>query len=129
MTRRVTLTLGEFVAEALHQQARANALSSEEFVDRAVRYYLSERSTGRPARKVPGFVKRGSDGRATELQCELEKALWDELEPVAEREGTSIERLIQHAVLLLVADLDSGRVATRFVREPGAPPLDGGAWA
>jgi hypothetical protein len=122
--RRVTLTLGDFAAEVLHEQASANALSPEEFVDRAAHYYMSERSTGRPARKVPAFLKPSSGGRDAGFQFELEKASWDELEAAAESEETSVERLLEHAVLLLIADLDSGRVATRFVEPAGEQPLD-----
>jgi len=110
--------VGHFVADTLRAQASANALSAEEFVDRAAHYYLSERSTGRAARKLPAFLERGSDGRAVRFQIDLEEASWAELRAVAAREGTSMERLLEHAVLLLIADLDSGRVATRFV-EPG----------
>jgi hypothetical protein len=120
--RRVTLTLGDFAAEVLREQARAHALSPEEFVDRAARYYMSERSTGRPARKVPAFLKQSPDGREAGFQFDLEKASWEELEAVAETERTSVERLLEHAVLLLIADLDSGRVATRFAEQPGDPP-------
>ena len=128
MGRRVTLTLGDFAAEVLHEQATAHALSPEEFVDRAARYYMSERSTGRPARKVPAFLKSSSGGRDAGVQFDLDKASWEELEAVAESEETSVERLLEHAVLLLIADLDSGRVATRFVDGPGDPPHDDGEW-
>jgi hypothetical protein len=124
VTRRVTLTVGHFVADTLREQARANALSPEEFVDRAARYYLSECSTGRPARKLPAFLEGGSDGRDVRYQLDLEEASWEELQAVAEREGTSTERLLEHAVLLLIADLDSGRVARRFVEPAGEQPLD-----
>jgi hypothetical protein len=122
----VILTVGQFVADTLQEQARANALSPEEFVDRAAHYYLSERPTERPARKLPAFLERGSDGRAVRFQLDLEEASWEELQAVAEREGTSTERLLEHAVLLLIADLDSGRVARRFVEPAGEQPLDFG---
>ena len=126
MTRRVTLTVGHFVADTLREQARANALRPEEFVERAAHYYLSERSTGRLARKLPAFLERGSDGRDVEYQLDVEEASWEELQDAAKREGTSTERLLEHAVLLLIADLDSGRVARRFVDPAGEQPLDWG---
>jgi hypothetical protein len=124
VTRQVTLTIGHFVADTLQEQARANALSPEEFVDRAAHYYLSERSTGRPARKLPAFLERGSDGRPIRFQFDLEESSWKDIQAVAEREGTSAERLLEHAVLLLIADLDSGRVATRFVAPAGEQSPD-----
>ena len=122
MRRRVTLTLSDFVANALREQARANALSPEEFLDRAARYYLSERSTDRPARKIPPFLKSGPNGRAMALELDLDDGSWEELEAVAEREGTPTERVLEHALLLLIADLDSGRVATRFVEQADEQP-------
>ena len=125
--RRETLTLGAFVADALQEQARANALSPEEFVDRAAHYYLSERSTGRPARQLPAFLDRGSDGRAVTFEFDLAETSWEELQAVAKREGASTERLLEHAVLLLLADLDSGRIARRFVEPAGEEPSDWGA--
>jgi hypothetical protein len=127
--RRVTLTLSDFAAEVLREQARAHALSPEEFVDRAARYYVTERSTGRPARKIPAFLEPSSDGREAGLQFDLDKAAWEDLEAVAKSEETSVERLLEHAVLLLIADLDSGRVATRFVEGPGDRPHDDGEWS
>jgi hypothetical protein len=120
----MTLTLGDFAAEALQEQATANALAPEEFVALAARYYLSELSKQRAATKLPTLLGPASDGGATRLAVDLPSASCDELEAVAEREGTSMERLLQHAVLLLIADLDSGQVATRFVQPPGEKPLD-----
>jgi len=45
---------------------------------------------------------------------------------VAAREGVSVERVLEHALLLLVADLDSGRVAPRFVEDASEQPLGDG---
>jgi len=59
------------------------------------------------------------------LELDLEETSWEELEAVAKREGASMERVLEHALLLLIADLDSGRVATRFVEQGGDGPLGG----
>jgi hypothetical protein len=125
MRRRVTLNLSEFVANALREQARANALAPEEFLDRAARYYLSERATDRPARKLPAFLESHPNGHSIGLELDLDEASWGELEAVAEREEASTERVLEHALLLLIADLDSGRVATRFVEQEDEQPLGG----
>jgi hypothetical protein len=121
MRRQVTLTLGDFGTTVLDEQARANALSPDEFLDRAVRYYLSERSGRRPARKLPAFAQSISNGRAIALELDLDKASWDELEGVAESEDVPLERVLEHAVLLLIADIDSGRVAARVLEEADEP--------
>ena len=118
--------MGDFAANTLREQARANALSPDEFLDRAVRYYLSERSSRRLARKLPGFLETISNGRCIALDVDLEEAAWEELEGVAAREGVSVERVLEHALLLLVADLDSGRVAARFVEDASEQPLGDG---
>jgi len=115
MRRRLTLTLGAFGTTTLNEQASANALSPDEFLDRAVYYYLAERSTRRPAGKLPAFAQDITDGRGITLELNIDKASWEELEGVAEQEDVSVERVLEHALLLLIADIDSGRIATRVV--------------
>jgi hypothetical protein len=122
LKRQVTLMLSEFVANMLREQARAHALAPGEFLDLAARYYLDERSTRRPAGRLPDFLEGRPDGGKIALELNLEEASWAELEGVAEGEGAPPERVLEHALLLLVADLDSGRVATRFVEERGEQP-------
>jgi hypothetical protein len=38
------------------------------------------------------------------------------LEQEAERQGLGLERLIEHAAIFFLADLDAGRVAERVIR-------------
>jgi hypothetical protein len=125
LKRQVTVILGDFVANVLREQARANALSPGEFLDLAARYYLAERSTGRPALKLPDFLEDRPDGATIALELDLEEASWEELEGVARGEGAPPERVLEHAVLLLIADIDSGRAA-RVVEEGGEQPLSDG---
>jgi hypothetical protein len=81
-------------------------------------------STGPRTITCPNALRDASDGRDVEYQLDVEEASWEELQDAAKREGTSTERLLEHAVLLLIADLDSGRVARRFVAPAGELPLD-----
>ena len=119
MKRQVTLRLGDFVANLLREQARANSLSPGEFLDLAARYYLSERSTGRPAGRLPSFLESRSDGDTIAVELDLDDESWEQLEGVAAGAGMPTERVVEHALLLLVADLDAGRVARRLVEQPG----------
>jgi hypothetical protein len=51
---------------------------------------------------------------------------WTALQEEAERQGVSIEELLEHAALYYLSDLDSGRVAAKILKRadidaPGAP--------
>jgi hypothetical protein len=125
MTRRVTLTLGEFGMKALGEHARATTLSPDEFLDRAVGYYLSECNSQRPSRKPPAFLGSGSRGSVIMLDLDLGDSSWDALDRIAENERVPLEHVLQHALLLLIADLESGRVARWVLEESTRSLADG----
>jgi hypothetical protein len=83
-------------------------------------YFLAERGRGRSALKVPRFAREASGAEQVELAVALEEADWRALEDEAAKQRVALERLLVHAVLLLIADLDSGRVAVRIMEDEEA---------
>jgi hypothetical protein len=117
MRRKVTLTLGEFGHSALDDQACSLWLSVHELVRRAAEYYLEDGGGAtRPGYRVPSrlIMSAGESRFAGALEVSLDLAMWRRLGAEAHRQEVSLERLLRHAVLYLVADLVSGRVADRF---------------
>ena len=111
---RVTLTFDEFGWQNLESEARRQHETLDDLLSRAVTYFEAERPTSRAAMRAPGF-KRGGRGIERELRLEVSRDSWKGLEDEAGRQGVPLERLVEHAALLYLADLDSGRVADRIL--------------
>jgi hypothetical protein len=50
-----------------------------------------------------------------QIRLEASGDYWEDLESQARRQGPPLERLLEHAALLYLADIDSGRLATRVL--------------
>jgi hypothetical protein len=116
-SRKLVLPLDEFGQTSLGSQARALGAPPPGIVRQAALHFLAGRGRGRIARKVPQFARDHGRAAAIELTLELEEADWLALEDEAERQEVSLEQLLVHATLLLLADLDSGRVAISILDE------------
>lgn len=118
MRQTLTLHLGDFAKETLRQSMERQSVRMETVVSRAALYYLSQREGDRLSARVPRFAgEDGDNDGATRVTVELESMHWAELGRAAEDEQVTVERLLQHAVMLYAADLDQGRIAAD---EPGA---------
>jgi hypothetical protein len=118
----MTLELDEFGRSTLEAEARKHALSPEQLVGHAARYYLADRESGRPAYRVPRFPRqRPPQETPMAVELDLESGTWHELDEESQRQGVPVERLLEHAALYLIADLDSGRVAGKLVRIEDEP--------
>jgi hypothetical protein len=113
--RTLWLSLGRFGRDSLTVRAAAEHLSPDALVSRAAAYLEREIGGNRAALRLPRGLPP-SDGQPTEVQVELTRAQWGRLEEEARRRGVGIERLLEHAVLLYVADLESGRLAETVLR-------------
>jgi hypothetical protein len=111
----LSLSLDEFGAFALEDMAERFSLSPAELARHAARYYLLDRDSGRTALCVPRLPRGGAGKRALRLKLDLDVDTWRELEAEARRQDVSVEVLLQHAILYLLADRDSGRVARRML--------------
>jgi hypothetical protein len=116
--RQVTLQLGEFAMDAIERQARALGISADRLVREALIYYVSDLSSERLAARPPRIAAESS-GRfqreVLELCVDVDARTWEELESEAARYEMPLERLLGHATLYYLADLEAGRVAARIV--------------
>jgi len=113
--RILTLALEEFGASTLEAEAERYSVSPAELGRHAVDYYLSDRDSGRMALRVPRLSQEAGRRPALELRLDLDPATWRELEEEAERQKVSVERLLEHAIVYFLADLDAGRVEWRML--------------
>jgi hypothetical protein len=118
--RSMTLALGGFGRQAIEEQASRYGLPPEKLVSRAVQYYLADRDVKRAARRTPRFRREAEAPGDLELELDLDAEAWKALREESKRQGVSIERVLEHAAMYLLADLDSGRVAARILEEDGS---------
>jgi hypothetical protein len=108
----VNVRLDRFGQEALEEHIRATGESEADALDVAVRYYLGDSASGRVAWKVPRKTTRADP--AEEIELELDDDLHAELRRESRRQHVSPDLLAMHALMYYLADLDSGRAATRL---------------
>jgi hypothetical protein len=109
LTRDVNLAVGEFGQRGLERFARGGGRSADAAVTTAVLYYLADRDSERAGWRVPSFT--AESGERPTVNVTLDDATWAALAQEAEHQAVAPEALCVHAVLYLVADLDSGRLA------------------
>ena len=113
----LTLSLEEFGASTLVGEAARYSVSTTRLAQQAVRYYLSDRDSGRMALRVPRLSQERAGQPALELTLDLDSDSWNALRQEAERQEVSVERLLEHAIIYFLADLDAGRVERRVLGE------------
>lgn len=119
-TMDIELTFDEFGWRTLEDRASAEGVAVAYLVSLACAYHESQLAEDRVAAAVPRFRRRAVDGETRAVGIELEDLTIQRLEQEAERQGVSPERLCEHAVLLYLADLDSGKLAERIARHAGS---------
>jgi GNAT superfamily N-acetyltransferase len=112
--RALTLRFDEFGWERLESEARRDGAGLDDLLSRAAAYFYAEWPTGRASTLAPGF-KPDARGEPREVQLEGDAECWVGLESEARRQGIPVERLLEHAALLYLADSDSGRLAERVL--------------
>jgi hypothetical protein len=115
LQRLVWLSLEEFGSSMLEGKAERYSASPAELGRQAVRYYLSDRDTGRTALRVPRLSRSPARHPVLELRIDLDPDSWRELDEEAHRQEVSVERLIEHAIMYFLADLDAGLVEQRML--------------
>jgi hypothetical protein len=113
---RITLELDHFSRETIGAQAQRHELSLGGLLRQAVHYYLADRDSGRVAWRYPRFRRDTPPaGDPLEVEVELDDATWAQLEAEAGAQDVALARLLEHAALYFVADLNSGRVTARIL--------------
>ena len=97
--------MGAFTRSTLEERARRHRSGLDVLVREALRYYLADRDRGRASRRLPAFAT-SRDGRAAEIELALTKREWETVAAEARVQGVDPQRLLEHAVLYYLADLD-----------------------
>jgi hypothetical protein len=108
----VTLCLDRFGQDALEGYVRGTGGSQAAALHTAVRYYLDDRESGRPAWRVPRLARKAVFTDA--LEIEIPGDLHAELERESRRQEVPAGLLATHAVMYFLGDLDTGRAAARL---------------
>lgn len=119
MRHGLTVMFDEFGWESLESEARRNGETLDDLLSRAAAYFNADRSTRRVAMLVPRFEPSGR-GTTCQIRLEVSPACWAGLESEAGRQGVPLTQLLEHAALLYLVDLDSGRVAKRLLGRAAA---------
>lgn len=113
--RMIDVTVGEFALDSL--AADSTGLSRD--LAQAIRYYLTDRDSGRIGWEYPSFLAQDGHGPARQVSLEIDAATWSEFAAEAERQRVPAEQLLQHALLYLFADRDTGRLTQRILEDLG----------
>jgi hypothetical protein len=110
---RIDVALSELAFEAL--TSGRDDLDASLRMASALRCYLGDRDSGRPAWSYPAFL-RGSETRGeTQVRLDVPGALWRDFEEEATRQGVTVEQLAEHAAFYFAAEFDAGRVTQRIL--------------
>lgn len=109
----VDVVLSELAFEALTSE-RADA-DVPLRMESAVRCYLGDRDSGRPAWSYPTFLRGSETQGEVRVQLDLPSGLWRDFEEEAARQGVTVEQLAEHAAFYFAAELDAGRVTQRIL--------------
>ncbi len=106
MANGVTLRFDEFGQRSLEAEAGRRGTSLDELLGHAVAHFDARLRMSRGAPPPPRFKPSGS-GTPREIPLELTRGRWERLESEAGRLGVPFGRLLEHAALSYLADLDS----------------------
>jgi hypothetical protein len=115
VTRRLALRFDEFGWQSLEAGARQEDETLDEFLAHACARFDSVLGSNRVVARAPGFKPSGQ-GTLRRVLLDLARDRWDSLEAEAGRQGIPLERLLEHAAIVHLVDVDSGRVADNILR-------------
>jgi hypothetical protein len=135
MSPSVRIGLSEFALVALRGEERGvSSAQASARMARAVRYYLGAKDRERPGWRYPSFLREDEEeGGSVELELRIDDAVWRSFEAEAKKQGVSTTRLVEHAALYFVADLNAGRIEARILEGaetgevPGMDPEESGS--
>lgn len=110
--RQVAVVLSRLALEGLTGGGEVPAAAA---LDGALRCYLGDRDSERPAWPYPDFLRGSETEGEAEVELEIDAGLWGEFEQEAERQGVSVEQLAEHAAFYFAAELDAGRATQRIL--------------
>ena len=112
----VELALDEFAFEELERVAGRLGVPCAKLVQNAVRHWLDEERAGRLAVWPSSCALPAASHPAVSVAVDLALSDWQAMRHAAGSRDVEPEALVAHALLLLLADVDSGRMAARVAR-------------
>ena len=111
----VALDLDGFGGEAIEAASRDHGQSVQELVADACGYFALEVQDGRIATRLPRFSAPRDASHARDLELQVPSRIWATLEQEAADQGADVDRMVGHACLLYIADLNGGRAVRRML--------------
>lgn len=118
MPRTVEMKMGDFALGLIGGPSADGADLSRSLVQ-AIRYYLTDRDSGRVGWSYPSFLAEDGAGPERQVKLTIEDEIWSEFTLEAGRQGVSADQLLQHAALYFLADRDTGRLTQRILEDLG----------
>lgn len=112
-TQRITLKFSQFAFEAL--ASGGVDVSAPVRMEGALRRYVGDRDTGRPAWPYPGFLRGSETQQDVSIDLEVAADLWRVFGEEAARQGVTVEQLAEHAAFYLAAEIEAGRGTQRIL--------------
>jgi hypothetical protein len=113
----VTVEVGDLALKSMQDQIGSNPAKLSRAFSWAIQHYLADRDSGRIGLQRPDFLVEAEPRSRHPVSIEVDGALWDEFRVEAERQELTADQLVEHAVLYLAADLDSGRLTERILED------------
>ena len=115
--RQVAVGMSRLAFEALMGDEADTAAQVAVRMEGALRCYLGDKDTERPAWPYPGFL-RGTETQAdVQVEIEVEGGLWHDFEDEASAQAISVEQLAEHAAFYFAAELNAGRLTERILED------------
>lgn len=111
--QQVAVVLSEFAFEALTSDSPGATASAR--MTSALRCYLGDRGTDRPAWLYPGFLRGSEPQRDVRVELEVGDDLWCAFTAEAAKQGITVDQLAEHAAFYFAAELSAGRLTQRIL--------------
>lgn len=115
MKRAMVVHLGRLASRAIVGEDGSGNAHASSGAAAAIRCYLGAKDRDAAGWLYPSFLGRRRSDEGIELSLSIDEALWKSLEQEAERQHTSAEQMLEHAVLYFAAELDAGHIAERIL--------------
>jgi hypothetical protein len=121
--RQVEVVVSELAFEALAGQGADVSMPVK--IDSALRCYLGDRGTDRPAWPYPGFLRGSETQGDKQVTFEVDESLWRDFSEEADKQGVTVEQLVEHVSFYFAAEVDAGRVTQRILEDFGPTEIGG----
>jgi hypothetical protein len=119
--RPVTVRLSQLAFEALAAEEPSGSPRAPVRTESAVRIYLKDKGTDRPAWPYPQFLRGSETQEDVTLELDVTPDVWLQFEAEAKKQGVSAQQLLEHAAFYFAAELNAGRITQRILDDLESP--------